>query len=112
MYGYLFPSYQANLGVTPTEAANTAERVIMPIDNRLQHLELACAGLWELLKSKHGYTDADLMAAIQTVDSRDGVVDGKVGHASQTCPHCHRKVLTRNNSKCGWCGGDLMAAPL
>lgn len=114
MYSYLFPAarYSVPSGVTPTDVRNTAESMMGPLEARLQHLELACAGLWELLKTQHGYTDEQLIASIQAVDARDGSVDGKVAHAAQSCPHCHRKLLTRNSARCSWCGGDLIATPL
>ena len=90
-----------------TDARNAAEQVTRRLETRLDHLELACAGLWELLKSKHGYSDDDLISVIQMVDARDGSIDGKVARAAKTCPHCHRKLLTRDSPKCSWCGTDL-----
>jgi hypothetical protein len=94
-------------GVTGADARIAAEQAVMSVENRLDHLELACSGLWTLLKEKHGYTDDELIVAIQEVDARDGVVDGKVGRAQHTCPHCHRKLLSRESPKCSWCGGSL-----
>lgn len=89
-----------------------AESAIIPLESRLDHLELACAGLWCLLKTKHGYTDEDLIDAIQQVDAADGNLDGKIGHISKTCPHCQRRLLSRDSPKCSWCGGDLAVSPL
>jgi len=98
-------------GTTPTDARLIAQDTVLPVEQRLQALELACAGLWTLLQQKHGYTDEELMAAIHEVDGRDGQIDGKIGHAGQVCPHCHRKALTRSPVRCAWCGGDLGAKP-
>ena len=83
----------------------------MPLEKRVEHLELACAGLWELLKFKLNCTDEELVNAIQTVDARDGVVDGRAGPAAGVCPSCHRKLLTKSSNKCSWCGADLQLDP-
>lgn len=84
----------------------------MAIEARLDALELACSGLWDLLKFKHGYTDEELANAVQTVDLRDGQLDGKIRTTPADCPHCGRKLLTRSRKKCLWCGADLKASPL
>lgn len=78
-----------------------------PLEARLQALELTCAGLWGLLKTRHGYSDDELMAAIAEVDARDGQVDGKIAHAAKMCPSCGRKLLIRSSAKCAWCGQPL-----
>jgi hypothetical protein len=104
---YNLPHSSGATGVTSGEVRRSAESAVMPIEHRLDYLELACAGLWNLLKAKHGYTDEELVASIQEVDARDGNVDGKIGRASRDCPHCHRKLLTRDSPKCAWCGGAL-----
>jgi len=88
-----------------------AEKAVMPVESRLDQLELACAGLWTLLQQKHGYTEEELIAAITEVDARDGLVDGRMGQASRTCPHCHRRLLARDSPKCSWCGCDLPTSP-
>ena len=96
-----------NAGASVTDARNAAEEVTSRLETRLDYLELACSGLWELLKERHGYTDEELVAAIQGVDARDGNTDGKIGRAAKTCPSCNRKLLTRDSPKCSWCGADL-----
>ena len=113
MYGLMFPTMgTGNLGSSATDARLAAESAVMTVESRLDHLESACAGLWALLKTKHGYSDEELVAAIQEVDARDGVMDGKIGRVSQNCPHCQRKLLTRDSPKWSWCGGSLAARPL
>lgn len=85
----------------------------MPLDRRLDTLELACAGLWHLLKSRHGYSDADLVAAIEAADAADGVVDGKAsGERKNPCPNCKRTPLTKNHEVCLWCGFELDRSPI
>jgi hypothetical protein len=106
--GYGFGSY-----VNPAaDARIAAEQTVMPVDARVHHLELACAGLWELLKTKLGATDEELIAAIQKVDEADGTRDGRVGHsANAVCPQCGRKLLTHGSPRCSWCGADLHMDP-
>lgn len=81
------------------------------LEARLDTLELACAGLWELLKSKHGYTDAELAKVIEEVDLRDGKKDGKVSMRQELCPSCGRRLLTRQRHHCAWCGVELAQRP-
>ncbi|MBL8059517.1 MAG: hypothetical protein JNK63_02240 [Chthonomonas sp.] len=100
------------VGPTRTDTRNIAQEAVSGVTERLDALELACAGLWDLLKTKHGYTDAELVAAIQVVDGRDGTVDGKVSHATEACPYCKRAPLVRNPKKCSWCGAELVRTPL
>lgn len=96
-------------GTSRTDARNMVEDAVSGYESRLDALELACAGLWDLLKTKHGYTDEELVAAIHTVDARDGVADGKVTPITAECPRCHRKPLIRNPKKCAWCGEPIAA---
>lgn len=94
-------------GVSLSDARMVAEQTTQTLELRIQSLELTCAALWTLLKEQNGFTDDQLVRAIHEVDARDGVVDGKITQSAKVCPHCKRKVLTRNPTKCAWCGGDL-----
>lgn len=99
-------------GLSQTDMRLTAESAVMPLESRIDALELACAGMWELLKFKFQMTDDELAAAINTVDARDGKVDGKITQsASETCPHCGRRLLTKARAKCVWCGAELARSP-
>lgn len=82
------------------------------LERRIESLELACAGLWTLLKEQHGYTDEALVEAVREVDLRDGVEDGKISGSTEVCPECNRKMLTRKSPNCSWCGADLARSPL
>ncbi len=76
------------------------------IDARLHSLEMACAGLWELLKQKNGYTDQELADIIKSVDQRRSATANQ-----EKCPHCGHPMLTHNHTRCLWCGADLQQAP-
>ena len=94
-------------GISSADARIIAEDSSKAIELRLQALELSCEAIWTILKEKNGFTDDQLVAAITEVDGRDGKVDGKISRAERICPTCNRKVLTRNPTKCSWCGGAL-----
>ena len=81
------------------------------IEARLHSLEMACAGLWELLKQKYGYTDQELMDVIKQVDQRRAAQANSPTSDANVCPKCGHKMLTHNHNKCLWCGADLAATP-
>lgn len=107
MFGYMLGGPTIGGGVSTMGASIIAEDAIKNAELRVQALELTCAALWTILKEKNGLTDEDLVRAIHEVDARDGTVDGKISHVAKECPRCHRKLLTRNPTKCAWCGGEL-----
>jgi len=84
---------------------------LMALEERIERLELACAGLWDLLKTRHGYSDDDIARHIHAVDLRDGKLDGKAKVTEANCPSCGRKLATRSRKRCIWCGQDLSMIP-
>lgn len=79
--------------------------------SRLDAMELACAGLWKLLKER-GLKEEDLVAAMAEVDALDGRIDGRIKPKAGDCPHCGKRLLTRNGAKCLWCAEALPASAL
>ncbi len=116
MLGFLFQPYRTTFysggGVTATDVSIASEKVSQELSRRIESLELACAGLWELLKAKHSYTDEELIAAVRGVDLKDGKQDGRVLVTDAKCPQCGRHLLSRKSPNCSWCGADLGRAPL
>jgi hypothetical protein len=104
--GFLFTPYR-----TVSNVSVAAEESAMQLNRRIESLELACAGLWELLKTKHGYSDDELVSAVRAVDMRDGVADHKLKVADEICPNCGRQLLSRQSPNCSWCGADLGRIP-
>jgi hypothetical protein len=104
------PGYYSAVAST-TDVSIAADTVERQLTRRIEGLELACAGLWELLKQRHGYTDADIVACIREVDLRDGVEDGRVRVTDAACPQCGRQLLSRKSPNCSWCGAELPKAP-
>jgi hypothetical protein len=100
-YGYSTPimGYAAAPMRPPTKPDPYTEQ-------RLHALEIACAGLWELLKQKNGLSDDELVAVIKDLDAKK--------HADPSldkCPICGHPMLTHNHAHCLWCGADLKAQP-
>lgn len=115
MFGFMFSglySNRFNTGLTTGEARNIAQESVRSVERRIEALEMSCGALWELLKQKHGYTDAELIEAIHKIDGADGQMDGRVSNTAQVCPNCGHKLLTRASPKCSWCGTDLTAHAL
>ena len=110
MFGFMLSSYRPSAGrsgATTGELRSIAKDSTRDVTRRLEGLELACAGLWELLKTKHGYSDDDLVAMIREVDLRDGKLDGKITKSARDCPSCGRKLLLRKSPNCSWCGAAV-----
>lgn len=98
--------------VSPSDIRSAAESVVMPLERRVDSLELACSAMWELLKDQHGFTDEQLTVKMQELDARDGRIDGEITPESEEkCPSCGRSVLTKRGPKCLWCGADLPRGP-
>lgn len=76
------------------------------IEARLNSLELACAGLWKLLKEK-GLNNDELVRAIEAVDMMDGQKDGKIKPQVEVCRSCGRRALSRAVDNCLWCGAPM-----
>ena len=102
------PDERAYSNHLPPSLDPTAQ--VMAIHSRLDALELACAGLWELVKDKAGYTDEEIAHYIRQVDMRDGKLDGRM--RAEICPGCGRRLLARGNRKCLWCGSELVDVPV
>lgn len=111
MLGFLLeptrPGFYGAAGASSTDVSIATESVERLLTRRIESLELACAGLWELLKQKHGYTEAELIQSIREVDLRDGREDGRIRPTDSTCPKCGRHLLSRKSPNCSWCGAEL-----
>lgn len=103
------PTHAANTTAGAYSAAASAQSAVHGLEERVQSLELACAGMWEMMKKITGCTDEQLVEMIREVDARDGWVDGKitVQTAGRTCPNCKRQILTKSSPKCIWCSAEL-----
>lgn len=113
MLGFMLSNYTGLATSGPiTDTTGGIRADARALEHRVEALELACAGLWELLKFKLHCTDDELIAAVRAVDARDGMVDGKVTPAPARCPNCQRDSPVRRSPKCVWCGANLGKSPL
>lgn len=117
MLDYLFlssritSSANAGEGSAARAAHGAVDQAMIPVESRIDALELACAAMWDLLKKKGGLTDDELIRAIEEVDGRDGKVDGKMRPVNESCPNCNRRLVTKSRKACVWCGAALKASP-
>ncbi|WP_220718569.1 hypothetical protein [Agarivorans litoreus] len=77
------------------------------LEKRLDTLSLASQAMWEILQTKYGVSEQELMLKMEEIDLRDGTKDGKLNPEYSTdCPDCGHKVKKRRGS-CYWCGSRL-----
>ncbi len=62
--------------------------------------------MWELLQQHGNVTDQQLVAKIQEIDLRDGVLDGKMSKPAAKCSACGR-VNNATRNRCMYCGQGL-----
>lgn len=85
-----------------TDAAS-AKRDVVELERDLGRLKLACAAVWELVKTKTNLTEDDLVMMMAQLDAKDGVADGQLTRGVRKCVQCQRTVPHRQN-KCMYCG--------
>jgi len=83
--------------------ASSAKREVGEMEHEIARLKLVCAACWELLKEKTALTEEELMAKVQEIDARDGIMDGQLKRSIRKCVQCQRTVPAKNN-KCMYCG--------
>ena len=83
-----------------THATNQVEHLRREVNRLLMITE----ALWEIVRTKEGMTDAELVAKIDEIDLRDGAIDGKrAKEPPKDCPNCNR-TLPRRQPTCIYCG--------
>lgn len=113
--------YPVILPVSPIEADLTAnnakmrthavEQRIDAVHHDIERLLMITEALWMLLKSEHGYKDADLVRLVGEIDLRDGSLDGRVApKPPQDCSHCHRPLF-KSRPLCIYCGEAVTPDP-
>jgi hypothetical protein len=72
-------------------------------------LTLMNQALWELLRDHAALQEEDLIARIESIDLRDGVLDGRIGVAVAACPACGRPNRSQRPC-CLYCGVSISAS--
>ena len=81
------------------EAKSDAELLRHDVDR----LFMIAESLWTFLKKQHGYTDEDLVKAINAIDLRNAGADKD---AQEKCPNCGRMV-SAHRRLCLYCGNPV-----
>jgi len=73
---------------------------------QIQELRLVSMAMFELLTEKTQISNEELIAKIDEIDRRDGVVDGRLREPGgpPRCPQCER-VLMKSSQRCLYCDG-------
>lgn len=85
-----------------TRKAESVERRLEHLEERVNRLSMLNLALWSLLEEKAGLTEEELLNRVQEIDLRDGKLDGKVQSGIIECPQCHRP-LSQRHRKCMYC---------
>ncbi|MBL9129971.1 MAG: hypothetical protein JNG86_02155 [Verrucomicrobiaceae bacterium] len=72
-------------------------------EERFARLALVTEALWELLKSRTGWTDHELMQHIEHLDAADGIANGRHTPGVAKCHACDRN-LPQGGRHCIYCG--------
>ena len=89
--------------IKTSEALSGAKKAISEtayLKERLEHLQLALQGIWELLRDKNGLTDADLREKMHTLEL--ALAEDENSEAVP-CSACGRPISNRRKI-CLYCG--------
>ncbi len=73
---------------------------------RVEVMALANQALFEILKSRLGITEDEVMRRMAEIDGRDGSKDGKMSGQVVACRKCARQVNTARRN-CMYCGESV-----
>ncbi len=92
------------------QKANNQAMHIRQLEQSIDRLLLINMAMWDLIKSRTGLMESDLLRQMQIVDLRDGVADGRVTPTTTPCPKCNRPNSSRQK-QCLYCGQPLHTGP-
>jgi hypothetical protein len=93
---------KADAALAKNEASGQVAR-IRELEYSVQRLALASQAMWEILRTRVGITETELLDKINEIDLRDGRQDGRMSPRVTDCPKCSRKLSTKN-ARCIYCG--------
>lgn len=103
LYG---PPQIASAARSAEESAVTAEEAryrALDMEAKVNKLTLINHALFELIASRLGITEQDLINKVNEIDLRDGTLDGKiVAENALVCEQCGRSYSRRHN-RCLYC---------
>jgi hypothetical protein len=92
-----------------TSARYKAERVeteVAGLRRKIEHLELACQALYEILADRLEIPQEEVLRRMEEIDLRDGLKDGRITAGTIACEKCRRKNGTER-TYCIYCGESL-----
>ncbi len=89
--------------------ADAAASELAALRESVDRLALMNQALWELFRDHAAIQERDLLARIESIDLRDGVLDGRIGVAVAACPACGRPNRSQR-PRCLYCGVSLSAS--
>jgi ribosomal protein S27AE len=92
------------------QKANDQQYRVRQLEQSIDRLLLINMAMWELMKSRTGLMESDLLRKMQEIDLRDGVADGRVTPQAAQCPKCGR-VNSSRHKHCIYCGQPLAGGP-
>lgn len=99
----------ARLAATAAGQPGASASEMLDLHDRVDRLILVLDAMWSLLEDA-GYSDEQLKARIEEIDSADGVADGKRTLRAVQCRACEAKVAPGLPS-CQFCGTKLPEGP-
>lgn len=87
------------------DTRRSADR-IRELEFAVHRMALASQAMWEILRSRVGVTEPELIAKIHEIDLRDGTLDQRMAPRVTTCQKCDRPVSAKS-FRCIYCGTDV-----
>ncbi|MGI9584662.1 MAG: hypothetical protein ACR2N7_03635 [Acidimicrobiia bacterium] len=106
--GYILGQHgaqSARLASTAASGSGSSVKELLDVHDRVDRLILVVDAMWSLLEDS-GYTDEQLRARIEQIDSADGVLDGKRTPQIAQCSGCGAKVAA-GLATCQFCGASV-----
>jgi hypothetical protein len=72
------------------------------LKRRVEVMALANQALFEILQSRLGITEEEVIRRMAEIDARDGAKDGKIGARVVKCRRCGKQVST-SRQRCIYC---------
>jgi hypothetical protein len=84
------------------------QREVTMLEQQVERLTLATVAMIEILRDRHGVSEAEFEARVREIDLRDGRLDGKLQQSRppQNCPSC-RRPNGSTRAACLYCGAAL-----
>jgi hypothetical protein len=90
-------------------SAHSAQSELADLRASVDRLTLVNQALWELIRDQSALREEDLLARIEAIDLRDGILDGRMATDVAKCPACERPNRSQR-ARCLYCGASLQGS--